>query len=59
MSANMNIISDVVVCNSTSTLRSTLFQKVMGFMTEISTDRGNQQRKFEIAGETKSEKGER
>jgi hypothetical protein len=57
MSANMNIISDVVVCNSsTSTLRSTLFQKVMGFMTEISTDRGNQQRKFEIAGETKSEK---
>jgi hypothetical protein len=55
----MNIISDVVVCNSTSTLRSTLFQKVMGFMTEISTDRGNQQRKFEIGGETKSEKGER
>jgi hypothetical protein len=31
----------------------------MGFMTEISTDRGNQQRKFVIAGETKSEKGER
>jgi hypothetical protein len=55
----MNIISDVVVCNSTSTLRSTLFQKVMGFMTEISTDRGNQQRKFEIARETKLEKGER
>jgi hypothetical protein len=59
MSANMNIISDVVVCKSTSTLRSTLFQKVMGFMTEISTNRGNQQRKFEIAKETKSEKGER
>ncbi len=59
MSANMNIISDVVVCNRTSTLRSTLFQKVMGFMTEISTDRGNQQRKFEISGENKSEKGER
>jgi hypothetical protein len=35
----MNIISDVVVYNSTSTLRSTLFQKVMGFMTEISIDR--------------------
>jgi hypothetical protein len=31
----------------------------MGFMTEISTDRGNQKGKFEIAGETKSEKGER
>jgi hypothetical protein len=59
MSANMNIISDVVVCNSTSTLRTTLFQKVMGFMTEISTDKENQQRKFEISGETKSEKGER
>ncbi len=59
MSANMNVISDVVVCNSTSTLRSTLFQKVMGFMTDKSTDRGNQQRKLEIARETKSEKGER